>query len=275
MKNQLKTFMLLLVLTALVMFIGSLFQTTGLIIALVLVLAMNLFSYFLSDKIVLMMYHAKPASKREYPRLHSMVEGLAGEAHIPKPKIFIVPSKIQNAFATGRDPNHAVVAVTQGIMDELSDKELKGVLAHEISHVKNRDILLSTIAATLAGVIMFIANMARFTVFFGGDDRDGGNIISLLLLVILAPIAAMLIQMAISRSREYIADESGAKLVGDGEPLASALLKLERGPKIRGGAENTAHMFIVNPFSAQGFVNLFSTHPSTSERVKKLRAMKF
>lgn len=273
MKNQFKTFLLLLVLTAIVMFIGSRFGMSGLIIAFVLVLAMNFVSYFFSDKIVLAMYRAKPAPKNH--KIHSIVEKLAQEAKIPKPKVYIIPSKIQNAFATGRNPTNAAVAVTQGLMESLNDKELSGVLAHELSHIKNRDILISTIAATMAGVIMFIANIARFAVFFGGDDRDGGNIISLLLLAILAPIAALLIQMAISRSREYLADESGARLLKDGEPLASALLKLEKGPKIRGRIETTAHLFIVNPLSAHGIANLFSTHPPIEERVKKLRALKF
>lgn len=278
MNNQFKTFLLLLALTVIVMLIGSIFGKAGLIVAFAIVLCMNLVSYFWSDKIVLAMYRAKPASKKEHARLHSMIEKLAKEAAIPKPKIYVIPSKIQNAFATGRNPKNAAVAVTEGLMQNLNDKEIEGVLAHELSHVKNRDILISTIAATLAGVIMFVANMARYAAIFGGGvggDRDRGSMIGLILVSILAPIAALLIQMAISRSREYIADESGAKLLRDGEPLASALLKLEKGPKIRAGVETTSHLFIVNPLNAQGIANLFSTHPLIAERVKRLRALKF
>lgn len=274
MNNQLKTFLLLLALTALVLFIGSLFGKAGLIVAFILVCGMNLVSYFWSDKIVLAMYRAKPASKKEYPRLHSMVEELAKEAKIPKPSVYVISTRLQNAFATGRNPKHAAIAVTTGLMENLNSEELKGVLAHEISHVKNRDILISTIAATLAGVIMFVANMARFAAIAGtSEDRRGT--IGLILFSILAPLAALLIQMAISRSREFIADESGARLMGNGEPLASALLKLEKGPKVTAGLESTAHLFIVNPLSARGITNLFSTHPPIAERVKRLRALKF
>lgn len=276
MDNRIKTFFFLLVLTAIVMFVGSLFGTSGLIIALILVLGMNFISYFFSDRIVLAMYRAKPALKKDYSKLHLIVEELSNKAKIPKPKIYIIPTKIENAFATGRSPKHAAVAVTEGIMKSLDEKELRGVLAHEINHISHRDILIMTIASTFAGLIMFIANMARFAAIFGGmDDDRGGNIISLILIGILAPIAAMLIQMAISRSREYMADEGAANLIKTGEPLASALLKLEKGPKVSRGMESTAHLFIVNPLSARGIVNLFSTHPPIEERVKKLRALKF
>ena len=276
MDNRIKTFLFLVILTAIVLFIGSLFGKNGLVLAAIIVVAMNLISYFFSDRIVLAMYRAKPASKKDYSRLHSIVEELANKAKIPKPKIYIIPTKMENAFATGRNPENGVVAVTEGIMKSLDEKELRGVLAHELNHIKHRDILIATIASVFAGIIMFLANMARFAVIFGGgNDENRGNIIGLILIGILAPIAALLIQMAISRSREYMADEDAAKLIKNGEPLASALLKLEKGPKVRSGVETTAHLFIVNPLSTKGIAGLFSTHPPVDERVKRLRALKF
>jgi len=276
MDNRIKTFLLMLVLTIIVMLIGSLFGRSGLIIALIFVAGMNLISYYFSDKIVLRIYGAKPALKKDYPKLHLMVDELSKSAGIPKPEIYIVPSRIENAFATGRNPKNGKVAVTEGIMHSLTEKELKGVLAHELSHIKHRDILIATIAATFAGLIMFVANMTRFAAIFGGmRDEGGNNLLGLLLVGILAPIAALLIQMAISRSREYMADEKAAILIKDGEPLASALLKLERGPKVSRGIETTSHLFIVNPLKGGGIVNLFSTHPPIEERVKRLRALKF
>jgi len=279
-KAQIKTFLLLAVLTALLLGIGSIWGNYGLVIAGIFVLLMNFCSYFWSDKIVLFMYKAKPAPKSEYSWLHKVTEELAKKAGIPKPKIFIIPSEISNAFATGRNPKHATVAVTSGILKNLDREELKGVLSHELSHVKNRDILIMTVAATIAGVISYVASMARFAAIFGGmrNDNKGNNIVGLLLLMIVAPIAAMLVQLAISRTREYAADESGAKLMGDGKPLASALLKLEtmarQKPVRANGHEATAHMFIVNPFRG-GFISLFSTHPSVQLRVEKLRNLKF
>jgi heat shock protein HtpX len=214
--------------------------------------------------------------------LHNDIESVCKTAGIPKPKVYIVPLKIANAFATGRNPKHAAVAVTEGILDKLNREELKGVLAHEISHVKNRDILIATIAATIAGVISYIAMMARYAAMFGGGDRDReGNalgLVGLLIAAIVAPIAALLIQLAISRTREYSADESGAMLLKNGLPLANALLKLEESAKtnpLRKGNTATSHLFIVNPFSAQGFVKLFMTHPPISERVARLRKLKF
>jgi heat shock protein HtpX len=280
-KSYIKTFILLAVLTALLLFIGNLIGGyQGLIIAGIFVLLMNFGSYFFSDKIVLWMYKAKPAGKSEYLWLHKIVEELARKANLPKPRIYIIPSRISNAFATGRNPRHAVVAVTEGILHSLGKEELKGVIAHELSHVKNRDILIMTIAATIAGVISYIASMARWAAIFGGfggNREEGNNLIGLLVLIIVAPIAALLIQLAISRTREYSADESGAKIVGDGKPLASALLKLEADAKanpIRGnGYESTAHLFIVNPFKG-GFMSLFSTHPPVQLRVEKLRNLK-
>ena len=282
-KSYIKTFILLAVLTALLLFIGKLIGGyNGLIIAGIFVLIMNFASYFFSDKIVLWMYKAKPAGKEEFLWLHKTVEELAKKANLPKPKIYIIPARFSNAFATGRNPKHAVVAVTQGILHNLDKEELKGVISHELSHIKNRDILIMTVAATIAGIISYVASMARWAAIFGGfggkDSEGGNNLIGLLVLTIVAPIAALLIQLAISRTREYFADESGAKIMNDGKPLASALLKLEDEAKrkpIRGnGYESTAHLFIVNPFKG-GFVSLFSTHPPVSLRVEKLRKLRF
>ena len=280
--NQVKTVLLLGILTAIMLWIGTFFGQTGLTIALILVLGMNLVSYFFSHKIVLAIYRAKEASRKEYGKLHSIVENVSRKAGIPKPKVYIIPSDNLNAFASGRNPKNAVVACTEGILRVLNEKELEGVLAHEVSHVKNRDILIATIAATIAGVISYAAMMARYAALFGGmggRDREGGsNILGLLALAILAPIAALVIQLAISRTREYHADESGARLLKDGEGLASALLKLEkhnRAHPMMFGSPTSAHLFISNPFSVHGIVKLFSTHPSTAERTKRLRGMRF
>ncbi|MEM2956373.1 MAG: zinc metalloprotease HtpX [Candidatus Pacearchaeota archaeon] len=279
-KSYLKTGILLAILTALLLFIGNLIGGySGLIIAGIFVLLMNFGSYFFSDKIVLWMYHAKPAGKLEYLWLHKIVEELAKKSRLPKPKLYIIPLKISNAFATGRGPKHSAVAVTEGIIRNLSKDELRGVLAHELAHIKNRDVLIMTIAATIAGTISYIASMARWAAIFGtGRDNEGNNLISLLVLAIVAPIAALLIQLAISRTREYAADESGARIIGDGIPLANALLKLEEEAKTKplraSGYESTAHLFIVNPFRG-GFASLFSTHPPITLRVEKLRKLKF
>ncbi|MHA1675607.1 MAG: zinc metalloprotease HtpX [Candidatus Njordarchaeales archaeon] len=276
MKNYIKTAILLGSLTALFLFIGYYFAgTSGLTIALIFSLLMNLGTYWYSDKIVLSMYRAKQISKSEMPQLHNIIETIAKEANLPKPKVYLIPTENPNAFATGRNPKHAAIAVTQGILNLLSEEELKGVLAHELAHIKNRDILISTIAATIAGVISYLAFMARFAAIFGGMGRDqDNNILELLALAIIAPITATIIQLAISRSREYLADETGAKLIKNPEPLASALLKLEQASKlhpIRFGSQATSHLFIVNPFSARSLINLFSTHPLISERVNRLR----
>lgn len=276
--NRIKTVILLGLLTGVLIGIGGLIGgRTGLFIGLVFAIVFNFGSYWFSDKFVLAIYKAKEVSKHDNPKLHKMVEDLAHKANIPKPKIYIVPNETANAFATGRNPSHAVVAVTQGILRLLNDDELKGVLAHEMSHVKNRDILISTIAATIAGVISYVAMMARFAAIFGGD-RDRGNLFELLALSILAPIIALILQLAISRSREFLADESGARLMQTGKPLADALEKLERCVKehpLRNGNQATAHMFIVNPFKGKSLVNLFSTHPNTSQRIKKLNSYSF
>ena len=280
--NQIKTILLLGVLTGLLLLIGSLIGgQQGLFIALIFALLMNFVTYWFSDKIVLAMYRAKEASKSQSPVLHSIVEEICKKTGLPKPKIYIIPIDTLNAFATGRNPKNAAVAATEGILKALNKDELRGVLAHEMGHIKNRDILITTIAATIASIISYIAYMARWAAIFGSGDRDRGgsvNIIGLLLLSILAPIAALVIQLAISRSREYFADETGAKTLKDSESLASALEKIERSVKInplRFGNAATSSLFIVNPFSGQAFITLFSTHPPTHERAKRLRAMKF
>ncbi len=280
MLNQIKTVLLLGLLTALLLVIGTYFGgMPGLTIAFVIVLIMNFGTYWFSDKIVLAMYKAKQVTKKQAPKLHKIVEDLCKKANLPKPKIYIVPTHNPNAFATGRNKDHAAVAVTVGILKLLSKEELKGVLAHELAHIKNKDILISTIAATIAGVISYLAIMARFAVIFGGGrNRDGGNIFELLALAILAPIIALIIRLAISRSREYMADATGARIIKTGKPLASALLKLQQASKMapmRMGSEATSHMFIVNPFRARTLLSLFMTHPRVEKRVQKLNKLTF
>ncbi len=281
MANQLKTTFLLAALTVLIVLIGRMFGgNQGMMIAFIFAMIMNFGSYWFSDKIVLAMYRGKELSPSDAPEIHRMVEELAQRGELPKPRIYLIPSEAPNAFATGRNPEHAVVAVTNGIVQLLEPEELKGVLAHELGHVKNRDILIGSIAATLAGVVMMLASMARFASIFGfgggDDDEGGGNIIVLILMSILAPLAAMLIQMAISRSREYLADETGARLAGNPRSLASALEKLayssQRIPMQQANPA-TAHMFIVNPLSGGGFARWFSTHPPMEERVRRLKSM--
>jgi len=276
--NQLKTVTLLALLTALALWFGSIFGNNGLIIAVIFVLGMNLVSYFWSHKIVLMMYRAKEASESEYPDLHKTVREISHLANVPMPKLYIIPSEQANAFATGRNPKHAIVACTHGIMKLLSKDELKGVLAHEISHVKNRDILIATVAATIAGVISWLASMARWGAIFGGfgGRDDNNNIISLLVLSIVTPIIALIIQLAISRSREFLADETGAKTIHNPYALASALEKIEASVHhhpLKFGSPATSSLFIANPFKGKGLMNLLSTHPPTEERVKRLRSM--
>ena len=279
MSNQLKTFILLGILTGILLFIGSFFGKSGLTTAFAFSILMNFGSYFFSHKIVLAMYRAKEVSKSQAPGLHEIVEKISKEAKISKPRVFLIPTNNSNAFATGRNQKNAIIAVTQGILNLLSKEELKGVISHEIAHIKNKDILISTIAATMASIISYIAFMARWTAMFGGyKDRDSGNIIELLILAIVAPLAALIIQLAISRSREYIADKSGATYIKNGIHLASALKKLESDNKsnpLRFGNQSTASLFIINPFSGRAFINLFSTHPATELRIKKLEEMKF
>ncbi|MBI4447522.1 zinc metalloprotease HtpX [Candidatus Woesearchaeota archaeon] len=280
MKNQLKTAVLLAVLTALLLWIGSFWGQGGLIFGLIFALVINFGSYFFSDKIVLAIYRAKQVEEKDAPELYKIVREVAHLAQIPMPKVYIIPSANPNALATGRNPKHAVVACTQGIIELLSKDELKGVIAHEMSHIKNRDILIQTIAATIAGVISYIAMVARWGAIFGGfgGDRDNGgsNAIQLLVLAIITPILAMILQLAISRSREYLADESAAKTLHNSFGLSNALEKLEKGikhnPMVMGG-EATSALFIANPFSAKGFINILSTHPPIEERIKKLRDM--
>lgn len=282
-KNQLKTFILLSVLTALLLFVGNVLGGKfGLMIAIIIVVIMNFVSYFYSDKIVLFMYKAKEVKEKEQPELFRLVKEVTSLANIPMPKVYIIPSESPNAFATGRNPSHAAVACTQGIMNLLNKDELKGVIAHEISHIKNRDILIQTVAATIAGIISYVAAMAKWSAIFGGfgGDRNNnsGNMISLLLIAIITPIIALIIQLAISRSREYLADESAARILHNPNGLASALQKLDAGIKqnpLKFGEPSTSSLFIANPFNARGMLTLLSTHPQINERVRRLKSMKF
>lgn len=282
--NSLKTFILLSALTLLLIWVGGIIGgQQGALFAFVFSLIMNLGAYWFSDKLVLAMYQAKPVTEAQEPALYNMVGEISQAARIPMPKVYIIPQSAANAFATGRNPKHAAVAVTEGIKNLLSEEELKGVLAHELGHVKNRDILIGSIVAAVAGAIMMLANMARWAAMFGGYSRDrdrnqgGTNIISLLAITILAPIAALLIQMAISRSREYLADETGAKFIRTGAPLAGALKKLEAQARRNPLQANpqSAHMFIVNPLSGQALLTLFSTHPPIKNRVERLERLSF
>jgi heat shock protein HtpX len=248
---------------------------SGMIIALIIAVAMNFFSYWQSHTIVLKMYRATPLDRSSAPGLHDTVSRLAERAGIPMPKIYVIPDEAPNAFATGRDPEHGVVAVTRGLVRLMNQDELEGVLAHELGHIKNRDILISTIVATMAGAIMFVASMARFSAIFGGrgGDRGGLGIVGVIAMSILAPIAAMVVQMAVSRSREYLADATAARITGRPKGLASALARLgeytRRGTTVDANP-STAHMFIVNPLSGRQFAGLFSTHPPLEERIRRL-----
>jgi len=277
-----KTVLLMAILTVGFVLLGQyLGGRQGMVMALVLAGAMNLGAYWFSDKLALMSYRAQPVSEAEAPELHAIVRGLATRAGLPMPKVYVIPSASPNAFATGRDPKHAAVAVTQGIMQLLSRQELEGVIAHELGHVRNRDILIGSIVATMAGAITLLARMASWGAMFGGyGDRDrdgGGGVIGLLAMAILAPVAALLVQMWISRTREYQADASGAAIAGTPQGLAGALEKLEMGAQrvpIRNANPSSAHMFIVNPLSGRSLMSLFSTHPPIAERVARLRAMR-
>ena len=281
MTSQIKTVLLLALLSGIIIVLGGLMGgRTGVIIAFGLALVMNVGSYWYSDKIVLSMYHARELAPEEAPYLHRIVEELARNAGIPKPRVCVVPEEAPNAFATGRDPQHAVVAVTEGIMRLLSPEELRGVVAHEVGHSVNRDILIQTVAGVLGSAIVTLANIFQFTAIFGGnrDGEGGGNPIGALVLALLAPIAAGLIQMAISRSREYLADDTGAELCGQPLALAGALAKLGAASgriPMQEGNPSTEQMFIVAPmFSIDGsMANLFSTHPPLEERIRRLQAM--
>jgi len=274
MANSVKTALLLGLLTGIIIFIGSFWGEAGLAIALVISIAMNFSSYFFSDKIALSMYKAQAVTREQAPELYRIVEYLCARQDIPVPKLYIIPDKSPNAFATGRNPQHASVAITEGALRLLDKEELTGVLAHELSHVKNRDILISSVAATLAGMIMWVASMARFAAIFGGgrDDDEGGGPLGFLFTIIVAPIAAMLIQMWISRTREYQADAGGAAAAGNPNGLASALQKLENYSKRipMEASPSTAHMFIMHPLSGRSLMSLFSTHPPTQKRIQRL-----
>ena len=280
MGNQIKTTLLLALMTVFILLIGQLLGgRQGLSIALIFAAGMNFFSYWYSDKLVLRMHRATEASPQQTPELHNIVGQLTRQAGLPMPKLYVIPQETPNAFATGRNPKHAAVAVTQGLLALMNREEVKGVLAHELAHVKNRDILIGSVAATMAGAIMVLATLARWSAVFGGgaaggDDDEGGlGFMGLIVMSIVAPMAAMIIQMAISRSREYLADATGAAMVGRSESLASALEKLgaysSRMPLDAKPA--TAHMFIVNPLSGKSLMNLFSTHPPLEDRIARLR----
>ena len=279
MGNTFKTAFLLTALTLLLMMIGRAFGgQNGMFIALAIAVVMNFVSYFFSDKIALAMYRAQPVTREELPRAYDIVERLTQKIGIPMPKIYVIPTESPNAFATGRNPNHASVAVTHGILGLLNDEEMEGVLAHELGHVRNRDILISSVAATIAGAITMLASMGRWAMIFGGwgggdrEERGGGGGIAALIMLILAPIAATLIQLAVSRSREYQADASGAHYTGNPYALASALQKLDaysrRVPMQ--ATPSTAHLFIIQPLLGISFGNLFSTHPPIAERIERL-----
>jgi heat shock protein HtpX len=278
--KSLKTTLLMVVLTVLLVIIGRLIGgTTGMIVALAFAVILNFFSYWFSDKLVLAMYRAREVSPREAPKLYGAVEKLSSRLDLPVPRVYIIPTDALNAFTTGRNPSHTSVAATRGILKILDDEELEAVLGHELTHVADRDVLVSTIAATMAGAITLLAIMARWTAIFGGfggsGGERGGGVIGLLAMAILAPIAALLIRLAISRTREYMADSGSARLTKNPLALASALEKLEVSAKNRPLAVNpsTAHLFIVNPLRSGFMVKLFSTHPPTEKRVERLREM--
>jgi len=259
---------------------GALGGRSGMVMAIMIAAVMNVGMYWFSDKLVLRMYHAQPVTEAEAPELHAIVRILVQKAGMPMPKVYLIPEETPNAFATGRNPEHAVVAVTQGIMRILSREELAGVIAHELAHIKHRDMLTGTIVATIAGAISMLAQMAQWAMIFGGgrsrEDDEGGNPIVAIVMMIVAPIAAMLVQMAISRTREFEADKGGAGIAGSPSGLANALLKLEKGSQLipmHDAKPATAHMFIVNPLTGGGLLKLFSTHPPIEERVKRLNDM--
>ncbi|OIP88709.1 MAG: protease HtpX [Syntrophaceae bacterium CG2_30_49_12] len=280
--NTIKTALLLGALTGLLMLIGGYFGgQQGVIIAFIFAMVMNFGSYWFSDKIVLRMYKAQEVSEGQAPELYSIVKDLALKASIPMPRVYIIPGDAPNAFATGRNETHAVVAVTEGILRILNREELEGVIAHELTHIKNRDILIGSIAATIAGAIVMLAHMAQWAAIFGGVSRDndeegGGGIFGLIIMAILAPLAATLIQMAISRSREYLADDGGAQISRKPYGLASALEKMAGASQVIPMKVNpsTAHMFIVSPLTGRSLMNLFSTHPPIEERIARLRGMR-
>ena len=272
--NNMKTVLLMGLLTGILLAIGSLWGRGGLTLALAAAAVMNFVSYFFSDRIVLALYRARRLEPGEAPSLDRVVHTLASQAGFPVPPVYLIPSPALNAFATGRNPRHAAVAVTEGLLRRLDEPMLTGVLAHEFAHIQNRDILIGSVAATLAGAVMWAANLVRWGAIFGGgrDDRDGGSPLVMLAMVILAPIAAMLVQMAISRSREYEADATGARLAGSPDGLARALRVIEESSRTAPmpATPATAHMFIMKPFSGRGLMSLFSTHPPVEKRIARL-----
>ena len=276
MSNSFKTVVLMASMMGLLLFLGqALGGANGLVMAFIFSLLMNFGAYWFSSKIVLMSYRAREVTEAESPRLYGIVQRLAAQAQLPMPKVYILPGETPNAFATGRNPEHAAVAATEGILSMLNNEEMEGVIGHELAHVKHRDILLSTIVATLAGTITFVARMAMYATIFTGSsrNRENSNPIGGIAMIILAPIAAMLIQFAVSRSREFAADEGGAQISGHPLGLANALRKLEAGAAqipMENAGTATAHMFIVNPLSGGGIAKLFSTHPPTEERIERL-----
>jgi heat shock protein HtpX len=277
--HRTKTFLLMFSLIIIFMFLGGIIAgENGVLMAFIFALAINIISYWNSDKIAIKMTKSKPLSESDAPEIYNIVRKLTQNAELPMPDIYLTPSNQPNAFATGRNPEHAAVAVTQGLINLLNEDELEGVIAHELAHVKNRDTLISTMAAVMAGALAFLARMGRFRMIFGGRrNNNGAGALLQLVAIIFAPLAAILIKMAISRSREYIADETGGKISGNPEGLASALEKMEH--YSQGGQpmqinEAAAHMFILNPLSSEGMAKLFSSHPPTEERIKKLRQLK-
>jgi heat shock protein HtpX len=279
MSNSIKTVMLIALMMGLLLFLGqAIGGEQGLVFAFIFSLLINFGMYWFYDKIVLMSYGAKEVTEAEAPRLYRIVRQLAAQAQLPMPKVYVLPGATPNAFATGRNPEHAAVAATEGILQALSDDEMEGVIGHELAHVKHRDILISTMVAALAGTITFVARMAMYAEIFGGGrrDRENSNPLGELAMIILAPIAALLIQMAVSRSREFAADEGGARISGKPLSLANALRKLERGTELipmQNAGSSTAHMFIVNPLTGGGVLKLFSTHPPTEERIARLEQL--
>ncbi len=273
----LRTGLLMAILTALLMAIGYVFGGPNVAFMMFMFsMLFNFITYWYSDRIVLGWYHARIVDENEAPELYAIVRNLTERAGLPMPRVAIIPSETPNAFATGRDPKHAVVAVTTGLLKLLDRDELEGVLGHELTHIKNRDMLIGTFAAAMAGAIIQLAYWARWIAIFGGfgDDRDGDNVLAAILIAVLAPIAAMLVQAAVSRSREFLADEGGAKMSGKPHALASALMKIEQAVRYRPMQEGnpaTAHMFIINPFRSMSIANLFSTHPPTEKRIERLR----
>ncbi|HAU31232.1 MAG: Protease HtpX-like protein [Desulfotomaculum sp. 46_80] len=280
--NNFKAWLLMGLLTVLLVLIGNLINgRSGALLFFIIALAMNFFSYFFSDRIAISMTRSKPVAEHEAPELYDIIRNLTTRAGLPMPKVYITPSSQPNAFATGRNPAHSAVAVTEGLMQILNRSEIEGVLAHELAHVKNRDVLIGTIAATIAGAITMIAHMLQWGLIFGGGDEDNDNgflgLAATLLMIILAPLAATLIQLSISRTREFQADAAGARIAGHAGGLANALLKLERAASRIPMQVNPAasHMFIINPLSGESFTRLFSTHPPIAERVRRLEELKF